>query len=109
LQLKQERPLESDLTLSARGYWPALAVEKKRAYKRYLRSPWRKADHGCDAADHACGAADHATDDTTYDTADHGANRTGDLPTRGYALLASADDALCMRGDGRRKRGNNDG
>jgi hypothetical protein len=69
----------------------------------------RNADHGCDAADDACDAADHTTDDTTHDAADHGANRTGDLLTRGYAFLASTDDALCMRGNGRRKRGNDKG
>jgi len=60
-------------------------------------------------ADHAFDAAHDATDNTAHDTPHHGADRAGGLVTDGYALLASADNALGLRSHGRRKSGNNDG
>jgi hypothetical protein len=59
-------------------------------------------------ADHAFDAPDHASDDTTHNSANDSANRTGGPLTHGYTLLASANDALGLRGHGRRKRGNDD-
>jgi hypothetical protein len=62
-------------------------------------------------ADHAFDAADNATDDAAHDSADHGADRTGSLPTNGCAMPATADDSILgMRGcDRRYKRGNDGG
>jgi hypothetical protein len=85
----------------------ALAMEEKRACKRRLRSQsQRNPDHALDGADHA---TDHATNGATYNSASDGADRTEDLLTRDDAYLASADDALCMSGDGCRKRDNDTG
>ena len=84
--------------LSGRG----LLADVVMALSGGTPSPLRNADQALDGAD-------HATDDTTHHSANHGTNRTGDLLTCGHALLASADDALCMRSGGRRKRDNDDG
>jgi hypothetical protein len=60
------------------------------------------------SADHAFDAADNAPCDPTDNAANRRANRTSRAPACGRALLSAANNALSLRGERRRKSGEND-
>ncbi len=60
------------------------------------------------SADHAFDAANDAPGDSTDNAADRRANRAGRAPAFGGASLTASNDALGLRGERRRKRGEND-
>ena len=58
---------------------------------------------------HAFDAADNAPGDPTDNPANRSANRASRAPACGGALLSASNNALSLRGERRRKSGENDG